>query len=123
MQWLRQWFRRQVARPAAVAPRAQLRVEPLEQRDVPSASTFVDLAGTRIEFDVDANHRLIEKDPLGTHTLAGGVEFVHLFRDPHGRLGVDLVFTNGQYVTIDAGGFHLVAPNILTARTSFDASG
>ena len=44
MRRLRQWFRRRAC-PAPAAPRAQLRVEQLEQRAVPSASTFVDLSG------------------------------------------------------------------------------
>ena len=123
MRRLRQWFRRRAAYPAPVAPRAQLGVEQLEQRSVPSASTFVDLGGHRIEFDVNANHQLFERDEQGTHLLANGIQFAHAFRDPEGRLGMDVVFTNSQFVVVDAGGFHLLASGVLTASTTFDAAG
>jgi len=123
MQWLRQWFRPRALRPAPSAPRARLEVEQLERRDVPSASTFVDLGGHRVEFDVDAQHELFERDEQGTHLLANGIQSAHAFRDPLGRLGMDVVFTNGQFAIVDAGGFHLIAAGILSASTTFDAAG
>lgn len=124
MRRLRQWFRRRAARPSPAVPRAQLGVEQLERRDVPStASTFVDLGGHRVEFDVDAGHHLFQRDEQGTHFLANGVQFAHAFRDPLGRLGLDVVLTNGQFLFIDANGPRTLAGNILTASTTFDAAG
>jgi hypothetical protein len=98
-------------------------VEQLEQRAVPSASSFVDLGGHRVEFDVDSHHNLFERDDQGTHFLSTGVDFAHAFRDPQGRMGVDLVFSNGLFAQVNADGFHLIAAGLSTASTTFDAAG
>jgi len=123
MRSLRQWFRRRAARPAPAAPRALLRVEQLEQRAVPSASSMVDLGGHRIEFDVDSNHNLFRRDDQGTQFLTTGIQFAHAFRDSQGRMGVDLVFTNGLFAQVNADGFHVLATGLLSASTTFDAAG
>jgi hypothetical protein len=119
-------FRKWLPHPAlpALAPRARLEVEQLEQRDVPSASPFVDLAGNRFDFIVNEDHQLLERFPSGLQVkLADNVQMVHAFRDPAGALGLDLVFTNNLYFQLSGGTFKFINVNVLAASTTFAANG
>lgn len=123
MEWLRKWFRRDTRCPRPTRAHIPLQVESLEERTVPSATSFVDNFGLRTSFIVDSNHNLIQISQTGQQTtLGGGALSVHAFRDARGALGLDLVLTNNDYYTIDSNGIRFVAHGVLSASETFATS-
>jgi len=119
MRRLRQWFSRPAPRPV----RARLLLEALEERAVPSASTFIDGAGAHTDFLVDTGGNLIQQTQAGPQQLSGGVLSAHAFRDPSGHQGLDIIYNDNQYWVFDSTGAHPVAAGVLSASTSYTASG
>lgn len=120
MRGLRQWFSRPSPRPL----RARLALEELEERAVPSASTFISPAGLHTDYLVDTSGNLAsESATTGIQAMSTGVASVHAFRDPSGNLGLDIIYQNNQYWVFDSTGSHEIGSNVLSASTSYTASG
>lgn len=120
MRGLREWW---FSRPAPRPVRARLEVEVLEERAVPSASTFIDSAGARFEYLVDTGGNLVQQTQAGPQMLTGGVSSAHAFRDASGNVGLDIIYGNTQYWVFDSTGGHQIATGVLSASTSYTASG
>jgi hypothetical protein len=120
MRGLRQWF----GRPAPRPHRARPALEELEEREVPSASTFIDGTGAHTDFLVDTSGSLAELTATaGVQPITGGVASAHAFRDANGILGLDIIYQNNQYWVFDSTGAHEIGTNVLSASTSYTASG
>jgi len=123
MKWFRKWFGRQPAgRSHCARCLSRPCLETLEERCVPSIShAFLQQGATTL---IAFNNGVLEAvTGTSTSVIATGVKNAHAYRDPAGRLGMDIVFNNGMAVLMDSTETRVLGSNVQEASTTFDRRG
>jgi hypothetical protein len=101
------------------------RLEALEDRNVMNVSVAFSAAGDMTVVAVYDNGAMVSYDSAGAHLLAdSGIRVAHLFRDPSGQVGLDVVSAAGAAVEYDSTGAHVLATSgVLDLSRAYRADG
>jgi len=124
--WLGHLFSgRRPVRTAPGRPEFRPRLEALEDRCVMNVSVGFSAAGDVTVVAVYDNGAMVSYDSAGAHLLAGsGIRVAHLFRDPSGQVGLDVVSTAGAAVEYDSTGAHVLATSgVIDLSRAYRADG